>query len=313
MADAAVMAAAKVAVAAPALPGAMTADEVAAFTSAMDGVDAAALDALAAAAPPAPTPMSVPPGTTDTDLIAAYQTAAHYAGESYAYQMRLRAALTAVVAPPPPPPPPGTYVWVMNDVNPIIQKGRIIRPLPSSPKPRQSLGVHQVRVYPPPRTFTKPGGGTITKQPTVDDWRIPENTMVFRVVRRHASKLNYTGAPESAKRRRTAVVEDVFANWSGRAFGYETLPKKPAPGATAAVIDEWKDRVEAVKRQDDYDIEFAGVSYEGVTDPVAAARVPDIKGRFTVSVNGIVSLHLSVCARQVMLCSDLTRCLGLPR
>jgi len=195
----------------------------------------------------------------------------------------------------PPLAGPTVWVWADNRDAMVTQKGKIIKPFPTSPKPRASLGAHQVRVYPPPRRQ-----GDVLVKPMIDDWRIPENTMVFRVVKRFPTKLNYKGAPETGKRRRTAVVEDVFANWYNRALYHAPEPRPvrdidPQNGVAADMVAADLAAIARGRRSDDYDIEFAGVSYEGVTDPVAASRVPDIKGRFTVSVNGIVSLFRSFC------------------
>ena len=128
-----------------------------------------------------------------------------------------------------------------------------IKPFPTSPLPRQSLGNIAVRVRPPPRA-----------QKVDNDYCVPENHMVFFYNARKNGMQRYGTAGSS--RSRVAVVGDVFSNWYNRSANFTDF-------------------------NNFVDIRFAGVSYEGISDCKSAKAHPDSKGRLTVTVNGVVSIY----------------------
>ena len=130
-----------------------------------------------------------------------------------------------------------------------------IKPFPTSPIPRQSLGNIAVRVLPPKRDGLN----------LDEDYIIPENHMVFvRATTKRSSGYGSAGSSRS----RVAAVSNAFSNWHNR---YGTHPNDP------------DDRTDNIR--------FAGVSYEGIMDAKAAKSHPDQKGRLTVTVNGVVSIY----------------------
>ena len=137
---------------------------------------------------------------------------------------------------------------------------RAVAPFPTSPLPRQSLGRHTVCVRPPKRDQTN-----LTLD---EDYRIPENHMVFFAIPKKEARLNMKGVPQSSHQRRVGVVGNVFSNWYSRSF-----------------------EISGNDAENDFYVRFAGVSYEGIDDPQGARRHPDSKGRFTISINGVVTIY----------------------
>lgn len=140
------------------------------------------------------------------------------------------------------------------------------------------MGTMVVRTGPPQRV-QRAADGTIRRvNPIDEDWRIPENHMVFTVSDVSRKKLNYRGAPESGKRRRVGVVADAFSNWKGRAL-YDTQAIGLADGTRVDTIGQ------------DFEVKFAGVAWDGCK-PQPAKRNPDANGRVALTPNGIVSIYV---------------------
>jgi hypothetical protein len=176
-------------------------------------------------------------------------------------------------------PTPGPYRWYVKKFG-EQRWPNVICSLPTSPKPRASLGTIVARVYPPPRMTTM----TTRIPPTLQDWIIHENCFVFAWVEKDKPKLNVQSLTSSAKRRRVNVVSNVFSNWKNRSFALETNPD-----TTELAV--------ALKLPKDYDVRLLGVAYEGTVNPESARKNPDTNGRFTLTPNGIVTAY--VCTRQL--------------
>ena len=134
--------------------------------------------------------------------------------------------------------------------------------MPSSPHGAGGVSNAQGVIEPPSRFDS----GTKTRRPPRDtDYICPPSHILLTVKSKKERKLNDQGIPLSAKRQRRGDVPKLMANFFEIAFDEDGTP-------------------------DDVDVEFFGVSHDGVTDYKAAKKYPDSAGRLTAAVQGAVTI-----------------------
>ena len=134
-------------------------------------------------------------------------------------------------------------------------------PMPSSPHGPSGVSNAQGVIRPPPRNERG-----IVKPPRETDWICPPGHILLSVKDKTDRPLNDQGIPLSAKRQRRGDVPNLMANFFELSF------------------------TDVDRTKLDYNLQFFGVSHEGVTDFKAAKRYPDSAGRITAAVQGAVTI-----------------------
>ena len=155
-----------------------------------------------------------------------------------------------MAAAPAPPEEP-----VLRNPQPIVRF-----PMPSSPHGPSGVSNAQGVVGPPSRFDIS---GT-RRPPRETDYICPPSHILLTVKPKSGRKLNNEGIPLSAKRQRRGDVPKLMANFFEIAYKDAAL--------------------------EDVDVDFFGVSHEGVTDFKAAKKYPDSAGRVTAAVQGAVTI-----------------------
>ena len=155
-----------------------------------------------------------------------------------------------MAAAPAPPEEP-----VLRNPQPIVRF-----PMPSSPHGPSGVSNAQGVVGPPSRFDI---AGT-RRPPRETDYICPPSHILLTVKPKSGRKLNNEGIPLSAKRQRRGDVPKLMANFFEIAYKDAAL--------------------------EDVDVDFFGVSHEGVTDFKAAKKYPDSAGRVTAAVQGAVTI-----------------------
>lgn len=149
---------------------------------------------------------------------------------------------------------------IATNVDHLLRSRTIVRfPMPSSPHGPSGVSNAQGVMGPPSRFDTH---GT-RRPPRETDYICPPSHILLTVKPKSERKLNDQGIPLSAKRQRRGDVPRLMANFFEIAFK---------------------------ESDNDCDIEFFGVSHEGVTDYKAAKKYPDSAGRVTAAVQGAVTI-----------------------